>query len=337
MTSVSMSSSMMECGVKCRSSVHQTQLTSVLSCGSSELASLAWCHRHCGQPGRSRDSSGRTLVHVAAANGLVSILEWLLRARDCPINSKDTESGYTALHRAMFHGRLRTVVFLIQSGANTAIIDHNGLTVLDHAVLDRPLHLSYDITAPLEAYVWGNNSNYNLGLGTNTIRHQPDIVESLRKDGVNISKVCLQKFHSAMITRGGKVLTCGHGRGGRLGHGAETMQLVARPVTLPAQCTDVSLGVDHSLFLTEGGTVFSCGDNAYHQLGHHYLPQCCCRQLPSRPRPVLQGASIQLQWEWLQQSTTQCSGARTQSTPGVSMLASWVTSEVRGQCQCPPS
>ena len=216
--------------------------------------------------------SGRSLVHIAAANGQVSVLEWLIRSRDCQLNSKDTESGYTGLHRAMFHGNIRTVVYLIQQGANTALLDHDGLTVLDHAVLDRPLHLSYEATAPLEAYVWGNNSNYNLGLGTNTTRHQPDILESLKR--VNITNVCLQKFHSAFISRSGRVMTCGHGGGGRLGHGSETMQLEPRPVTLPSQrtCTDVSLGVDHSLFLCDNGLVYSCGDNSYHQLGHSYTP-----------------------------------------------------------------
>lgn len=53
-------------------------------------------------------------------------------------------------------------------------------------------------------------------------------MESFRKDAVNISSVVLQKFHSGFLTRGGQVLTCGHGRGGRLGHGSETMQLVPK-------------------------------------------------------------------------------------------------------------
>ena len=53
-------------------------------------------------------------------------------------------------------------------------------------------------------------------------------MESFRKDAVSISSVVLQKFHSGFLTRGGQVLTCGHGRGGRLGHGSETMQLVPK-------------------------------------------------------------------------------------------------------------
>ena len=107
---------------------------------------------------------------MAAATGHVSLLHWLIERKDGQINSKDVESGYSSLHRAMFHGQIETVVKLIQCGANIALIDHDGLTVLDHAVLDRPLHVSYDINAPLDTYVWGTNSNYNLGLQNNTTR-----------------------------------------------------------------------------------------------------------------------------------------------------------------------
>ena len=112
-----------------------------------------------------------------------------------------------------------------QAGSNLALVDHSGLTALDHAVLDRPPHLSYQRNSLLEPYVWGANTNYNLGLGTNTARLQPDLVDSLRREGHSVMQVELQKFHSAFLTRGGAVLTCGHGRGGRLGHGSETMQV----------------------------------------------------------------------------------------------------------------
>ena len=109
------------------------------------------------------------------------MLDWLLEHKAGQINGKDSESGWSPLHRAMFHGQLRCVVHLIQLGANINLIDHDGLTVLDHAVLDRPLHVSYDVTAPLDAYVWGVNLNYNLGLGNNTNRQHPDLVDSFRQ------------------------------------------------------------------------------------------------------------------------------------------------------------
>lgn len=269
-----------DCTVKCRSSKHTSELTSALCTGADPHSALLWCARHCFNPGRSKDTSGRSLVHVAAATGNVSLLQWLIDHKDGQINSKDVESGYSSLHRAMFHGQIKTVVKLIQCGANIALIDHDGLTVLDHAVLDRPLHVSYDIYAPLDAYVWGTNSNYNLGLQNNTTRVQPDVVESFRKENLNISKVCLQKFHTGFITKSGDVLTCGHGRGGRLGHGSETMQLAPKGVQLPSSCVDIALGVDHTLFLCTGGTVFSCGLNTFHQLGHHPPPPLLLAPVP---------------------------------------------------------
>ena len=218
-----------ECQARCRSSQHCGQLASAVT-SSPELAALAWCYRHCTSPGSGKDTSGRSLLHVAAATGSKQILRWLLEWRYGQLNGKDVESGYSPLHRAVFHGELSTVVMLIKLGANMSLLDHDGLTALDQTVLDRPLHLSYDRAAPLDAYVWGSNSNYNLGLGTNTNRAMPDLVETFRKENVNICQVSLQKFHSAFVTRDGGVLTCGHGRGGRLGHGAETMQLIPRPV-----------------------------------------------------------------------------------------------------------
>ena len=36
----------------------------------------------------------------------------------------------------------------------------------------------------------------------------------------------MRKFHSVFLSVDGKVFTCGHGRGGRLGHGNEETLLV---------------------------------------------------------------------------------------------------------------
>ena len=45
---------------------------------------------------------------------------------------------------------------------------------------------------------------------------------------ININfKVVMCKFHSVFLSVDGKVFTCGHGRGGRLGHGNEETLLVS--------------------------------------------------------------------------------------------------------------
>jgi alpha-tubulin suppressor-like RCC1 family protein len=208
----------------------------------------------------------------------------LLRQKDAPLNGKDLESGYSPLHRAAFHGQLRALVFLLGRGANLALADSDGLTVLDHLVLDRPLHVTYERRAPLEAYLWGANSNYNLGLGTNTTRALPDVLDQFRRDGTHLASVCLGKFHSGFVTRSGSALTCGHGRGGRLGHGSETMQLLPGAVQLPGPCAALALGTDHTVFLCEGGAVCTAGMNTYHQLGHTPPPPLLLAPAPCTPR-----------------------------------------------------
>ena len=42
----------------------------------------------------------------------------------------------------------------------------------------------------------------------------------------HLSKVVMCKFHSVFLSADGRVFTCGHGRGGRLGHGNEETILV---------------------------------------------------------------------------------------------------------------
>jgi len=275
-----------DCTPRCRSAQHCAQLATALSHHVlvSEDAALAWIVRHCHGPARARDSKGKSLLHEAAARGLLKVLEWLLRQKEAPLNGKDTESGYSPLHRAAFHGHLRALVFLLGRGANPALVDNDGLTALDHLVWDRPLHVTFDPRAPLEPYLWGANSNYNLGLGTNTMRNTPDILDHFRKSGTFLASVCLGKFHTGFVSSSGTALTCGHGRGGRLGHGSETMQLVPAAVPLPAPCLALALGVDHTVFLCEGGAVLTCGLNTYHQLGHTPPPPLLLAPAPCTAR-----------------------------------------------------
>ena len=51
----------------------QSELTSALCTSASQLAALVWVARHCHNPGRSRDTQGRTLAHVAAATGQTEV------------------------------------------------------------------------------------------------------------------------------------------------------------------------------------------------------------------------------------------------------------------------
>ena len=62
---------------------------------------------------------------------------------------------------------------------------------------------------------WGNGANYQLGTGATGLQSGPVRLDGLRKELV--VQVAAAKFHSAAVTKDGRVFTWGFGRGGRLG------------------------------------------------------------------------------------------------------------------------
>ena len=118
-----------------------------------------------------------------------------------------------------------------------------------------------DNISECDAYVWGSNTNYTLGLGHEQVKTIPDINEFFRKENLKCQQVAISKFHSAFLTQSNDkktaVYTCGHGRGGRLGHGHNESILTPKMVKsfIEHKVTALSLGIDHSLFLTSSGQV----------------------------------------------------------------------------------
>ncbi len=277
-----------DCDARCRSKSDAAALVAAISKGT-DLQSLAHLAMGgtCSQPGRNTDRQGRTALHMAASVGKRAVAEWLLRFKEAAINAKDQESGYSALHRAVFYGQVHLAEYLLSQGANLSLNDGEGLTPLDHFVRDRRAACGFDLdlspTNPCDLYAWGSNANFNLGLGHQHQRSMPDVLEYFKKEGVFCRAMTLQKFHSAFLSSAGQVYTCGHGRGGRLGHGSEESHLTPRPVKAfqGQSCKQVALGVDHSVFLLSSGAVWTCGTNTHHQLGQSSsLKQC------TSPAPV---------------------------------------------------
>lgn len=101
-----------ECGTKCRSRQHAYEFHCAITKGTLEevQAYSKVCH-NCGQ---HNDMHGRTALHVAASYGKVMIVEWLISERNADLTAKDLESGWTALHRALFYGQLATARLLLQ-------------------------------------------------------------------------------------------------------------------------------------------------------------------------------------------------------------------------------
>ncbi|KAK7108349.1 inhibitor of Bruton tyrosine kinase-like [Littorina saxatilis] len=256
-----------ECGPKCRSKLHNLEVNSVVTKGS--LLDLQAYSRLCHTWAQHNDTAGRSALHVAASCGKLDMVEWLVTERHQDPSQKDKESGWTALHRALFYGQLATARLLVQCNNDLYCRDHEGLGPLDLLVKDRPKHISFGVKDQNEVFSWGDNSNLTLGHASEQRRTVPEAVDTLRRLGVSVKQIVMCKYHTVFLTHGGQVYTCGHGQGGRLGHGDELAHVTPRLVeTLQnEECVQVAAARDHTLFLTDKNTVYGCGLNDCGQLG----------------------------------------------------------------------
>ncbi|KAI9227429.1 MAG: regulator of chromosome condensation 1/beta-lactamase-inhibitor protein II, partial [Piptocephalis tieghemiana] len=127
-------------------------------------------------------------------------------------------------------------------------------------------------------YTWGSGANYNLGHADASDRIRPERVKlpqdpcltplSLDHPGLRPIKVIMGSRHSALITAdpSDNLLTCGFGRGGRLGTGNETKMRFTPVKGISGRVTDVACGRDHTIVVTSCGTVWSFGSNAYESM-----------------------------------------------------------------------
>ncbi|KAM6356075.1 inhibitor of Bruton tyrosine kinase isoform 3-T3 [Podargus strigoides] len=277
-----MSSFMPDCTSKCRSPQHALDVISVVTRGS-EGQIKAFLSSYCYNAATIKDAFGRNVIHLASSCGKKGVLDWLAETKGVDLLAKDKESGWTALHRSIFYGYIDCVLSLLKHGVSLYIQDKEGLSALDLVMKDRPTHVVFKKTDPTEVYTWGNNINFTLGHGGQQGKHHPELVDLFPRNGVYIKQVVLCKFHSVFLSHKGQVYTCGHGQGGRLGHGDEQTCLVPRLVEGLAghQCSQIAGAKDHTVVLTEDGYVYTFGLNTFHQLGILPPPSNC-----SVPRQV---------------------------------------------------
>lgn len=100
-----------DCNPGCRSCQHATQLISAITKGSDLQARLFISRCHSAES--ITDEFGRNLLHVAASCGRNDVVEWLIGRLGTSVAALDYESGWTALHRALFYGQLSTARLLI--------------------------------------------------------------------------------------------------------------------------------------------------------------------------------------------------------------------------------
>ncbi|CAO2837377.1 unnamed protein product [Amaranthus hypochondriacus] len=80
----------------------------------------------------SKDSQGRTALHMAAANGHHGIIEYLI-SKAVDLNSLNQEKN-TPLHWACLNGHVEVVRTLILAGANVSILNCHDRTPIDEAL-----------------------------------------------------------------------------------------------------------------------------------------------------------------------------------------------------------
>ncbi|KAL2456208.1 GA-binding protein subunit beta-2 like [Abeliophyllum distichum] len=80
----------------------------------------------------SKDPQGRTALHMAAANGHLDIIEYLL-CNGADINASNVEKN-TPLHWACLNGHIEVVKHLILAGANVSLLNSHERTPMDEAI-----------------------------------------------------------------------------------------------------------------------------------------------------------------------------------------------------------
>ncbi|XWS73658.1 hypothetical protein CRYUN_Cryun02cG0147600 [Craigia yunnanensis] len=80
----------------------------------------------------SKDSEGRTALHMAAANGHLGIVEYLI-GNGADVNASNVENN-TPLHWACLNGHVEVVKKLVLSGANVSLLNSHERTPIDEAV-----------------------------------------------------------------------------------------------------------------------------------------------------------------------------------------------------------
>uniref|UniRef100_A0A8D2M031 Inhibitor of Bruton tyrosine kinase n=1 Tax=Varanus komodoensis TaxID=61221 RepID=A0A8D2M031_VARKO len=235
-----MSSLMPDCTSKCRSLQHALDIISVVTRGR-EGQIKAFLTSHCYNAATSKDTFGRNAIHLASSCGKKGVLDWLAETDGVDLLVKDKESGWTALHRGIFYGHIDCAWSLLKHGVNLYIQDKEGLSALDLVMKDRPAYVVFKNTDPTDVYTWGNNINFTLGHGGQQSKHHPELVDLFPRNGVYIKQVVLCKFHSVFLSQKGQVYTCGHGQGGRLGHGDEQTCLFMHSLQNVYLCCDLIL------------------------------------------------------------------------------------------------
>ncbi|GAB1609231.1 inhibitor of Bruton tyrosine kinase-like [Argonauta hians] len=270
-----MSALRMECGPKCHSKQHASQLNAAITKGS--LEEIKAYFKTCHAAGKQSDADGNLPLHVAAGCGKLDVVQWLLQDMHADVNAVDRESRWTPLHKALFYGYIDVAALLIQHGANLGIQDNEGLRPFNIQRADERLRTADGSQRASEVYAWGVNHNSTLGLSTEKHSVKPSIVDTFQQQRISIKQVILCKYHTVFLSSCGRVYTCGHGGGGRLGVGDERTYLTPKMVksSKDHKYRSIAASDNHTVMVTDRGKALTCGSNDHYQLCQSPPPATC--------------------------------------------------------------
>ena len=124
-----------------------------------------------------RDYFGRTVLHLLSASddpAANDYFQLLLSHPSVNVNMQDRESGWTALHRALYAGNLHMALVLLERpDIDCHVRDWEGLTPFDlyNSTIEGTYPNDQNIASDgCDLFVWGTNRNYTLGLSRDNDR-----------------------------------------------------------------------------------------------------------------------------------------------------------------------
>jgi len=235
-----------------------------------------------------RDFFGRTVLHLLCASddpAALDYLQLLLSHPSVNCNLQDQESGWTALHRALYAGQLYIALLLLENAnIDTRIRDYEGLTAFDlyNTTVPGTCPRPEDARDGGELFVWGGNRNYNLGLGhandhglAERIKLPPPVVGASARAGSRFDRPLIRdmsfsRWHTVVATNEARanVYVCGIGAHGRMGRMPQTQPTLERLQDWNDASQCVVAAPDHTVLVTTNGAVYTLGLNRMAPLGY---------------------------------------------------------------------
>lgn len=156
--------------------------------------------------------------------------------------------------------------------ANYELIVPAKVTALDGVII-RSITMgngaSYAISDDGVLYSWGQNSNGQLGIGSQAHAGTPTAVSPTAFGGEKVVEIVAGTSHALIRTESGEVYAMGTGVRGQLGNGTSgsgTLSNVPVKIEVPGTVVKVVTGTNTSLVITDEGKVWGWGETNVGQL-----------------------------------------------------------------------